>query len=152
MSKYLAEKACEEHKDDMELVILRLFNVYGPNQEKGLIANLTKAMEEDKYFHIYGDGTHTRDFIHIDDVCEAIKTSLESICGTYDVGTGESHSINEVVETYRQIFNGPKFMYVKASDEIDHLVADKTKFIPNWKPRYSLKEGLRTFKQKQSED
>jgi UDP-glucose 4-epimerase len=54
-------------------------------------------------FTIYGDGSQTRDFIHVDDVVEAcIKAMDVRDCTVVNVGTGIETSFNEVAEMIRE--------------------------------------------------
>ncbi len=57
--------------------------------------------------HIYGDGHQTRDFIHVDDISEAIIMSLEKdIEGVLQIATGKETSILEIAELIRDIHGG----------------------------------------------
>ena len=76
MTKYLGEQIAKE--SEIDYMNLRLFNVYGQGG-KGLIGNLVKSRDTKTPFKLYGDGKQTRDFIHVDDVCEAIIKSLAPI-------------------------------------------------------------------------
>ncbi len=82
---------------------LRYFSVYGKNERaKGKYANLVTQflweMKAGKAPIILGDGSQTRDFIYVDDVVEANVLALK-FDGTdvFNVGTGRSASLNEVV-------------------------------------------------------
>lgn len=88
-----------------KVIGLRLFSVYGPHEQaKGRYANMITQMlwkmQKDEPPVIYGDGTQTRDFIRVEDVVEAFKTTMDSIIeyGVFNVGTGVSHSFNDVLD------------------------------------------------------
>ena len=62
--------------------IARFYNVYGPHHLKDggyctLIGKWEKAIEDDNPLTIYGDGTKRRDFIHIDDIVDALVKIME---------------------------------------------------------------------------
>lgn len=83
---------------------MRFFSVYGPNERhKGEYANnitqfLWAAQKGEKAL-IYGDGTQARDFIHVDDVVNALKLAMDyNGEGIFNVGTGRPASFNEVIQ------------------------------------------------------
>lgn len=84
-----------------ETTILRYANVYWPRQnplgEAGVISIFLDKMQKNEAPNIYGDGTQTRDFIHVDDVVSANLHVLEkNLFGVYHVGTGIETSVNEL--------------------------------------------------------
>jgi len=117
LSPYAASKVCAEAylkvaHDELKLptVRLRYFNVFGPRQlvksESGVIAIFSLAALAGKPMCIFGDGTHTRDFVYVDDVVEAnIRAAVtDAACGcVFNVGTGIETSVNEVAEKINEI-------------------------------------------------
>lgn len=95
-------------KRGMDAVALRFFNVYGPNQSTGgpyaaVVTNFVQQMCEGKRPTIYGDGSHSRDFIHASDLAEAILRfviipSAEIAYHVYNLSTGIAHSVSSLVE------------------------------------------------------
>ena len=73
-SKFTAENACQNYhkKQQLQTIIFRLFNVYGPRQGKneysGVITRFFENCKQNLPLTIYGDGSQTRDFIHVYDV------------------------------------------------------------------------------------
>jgi len=115
--RYYIERLAETYRQlyNLDYVVLRLFSVYGPREEyKGKFANVitqmiwAKILNEE--FVIYGDGTQTRDFIHVNDVVEAFRRAMEieEAHGVYNVGTGIETSFKEVANII-----GVKVRYVK---------------------------------------
>jgi nucleoside-diphosphate-sugar epimerase len=51
-------------------------------------------------FKLEGDGTQTRDFIHVEDVCKAMTEIMKEPSGIYEIRSGVQISINELVEIY----------------------------------------------------
>jgi UDP-glucose 4-epimerase len=64
----------------MHTVSLRFSNVYGPASihKNNAIPNFIKASLRGEPIHIYGDGQQTRDFIYVDDLCDAIILAVEA--------------------------------------------------------------------------
>ena len=99
-------------KSETQIVGLRYFNVYGPQeQHKGTMAsvafhlhNQLKDNEEIKLFEGsegYDDGEQRRDFIYVEDV---VKVNLwflknQKVSGIFNVGTGKSQTFNEVAHS-----------------------------------------------------
>ena len=83
-------------------ISLRLFNVYGNGQtsEAGVIRKFLKNISKDIPLEIFGDGTQTRDFVHISDVIEAFYCAIRNIEAkrgeVYNIGSGSATSINEL--------------------------------------------------------
>ena len=94
LSPYGADKlSCELHARSAYEVYgiaslgLRFFNVYGPGQDpsspySGVIAKFAERLERGENITIHGDGRQTRDFVHVDDVVEALLHAL----GRWDTG------------------------------------------------------------------
>lgn len=134
-------------------VCLRFFNVYGPKQDRsspysGVISKFMDAISRDDEFIIFGDGEQTRDFVYVLDVVQALILSMEkSVSGVFNVGTGTSVSINKLAMTIMEV-SGKKvgIRYLDAREgEVRHSCADISKISEalGYKPRYSLKEGVR---------
>lgn len=91
---------------NVETVILRYFNVYGPRQSfksdySGVISIFEKKFKNDEILNIYGDGKQYRDFVYVKDVSKAnIKAmNTPNISGEiFCIGTGNKTSINNVLE------------------------------------------------------
>jgi len=85
---------------------LRFFSVYqgfgGNEEQKGeyanTIAQFADAIANSEGPELFGDGTQTRDFTHVDDVARACGLAADhELTGVYNVGTEEAYSFNEIV-------------------------------------------------------
>jgi len=90
----------------LSTVVLRFFNVYGPRNEKspysGVISKFLRQALKGEVLTINGDGKQTRDFIHVNDITNAIVLALEAkgVDGEiFNVCTGSPTSISKLVET-----------------------------------------------------
>jgi len=125
---------------------LRFFNIYGPRaRTSGTYGAVFGVFLAQKLaglpFTIVGDGTQTRDFTFVTDAVNAIITAmLSSVSGTYNVGSGNTYSINKLVE----LLEGNKVHIPKRPGEPDCTFADirKIKNELGWSPKVSLKEGV----------
>jgi dTDP-glucose 4,6-dehydratase len=98
---YAATKAAAEliaksyyHSFKMPIIITRGNNVYGPNQyPEKLIPRFVQQLLEQKQVTIQGDGSNVRAFLHVNDVCSALKLILENgeIGEIYNIGSDDHH-------------------------------------------------------------
>jgi dTDP-glucose 4,6-dehydratase len=98
---YAATKAAAEliaksyyHSFKMPIIITRGNNVYGPNQyPEKLIPRFIQQLKKDEKVTIQGDGSNVRAFLHVNDVCSALKLILENgeIGEIYNVGSDDHH-------------------------------------------------------------
>lgn len=131
---------------------LRLFNVYGPRQSTDHpYANVTC-----KFSHAaanglpvvkYGDGGQSRDFIYVDDVARAfIAVMTGQTNEVYNVGTGQSSSINDLISRLEQIMGTQ--LQVEQNDawpnDVRFVKANIEKFERDFgiRPSVELGEGL----------
>ena len=81
-SKLCGEGYCHAFRGSygLETVALRFANVYGPRSEhkKGVVTTFVKRALRAEPLVIYGDGSATRDFIYVDDLCAGIAAALAS--------------------------------------------------------------------------
>lgn len=104
VSKIAGEQlAAISDSPSMRTVSLRLFNVYGPRQEtQGPFASLVPALasraRRGEALTLFGDGTQTRDFLHVSDAVDAAVycARAPTVRGIYDVGTGVEVSIAQL--------------------------------------------------------
>lgn len=85
------------------LVVLRLPNIFGENQKKGVIYNLLNNFRQNQMVTINGDGEQLRDFLHVRDLISLIgKIASESQeNGAYNLSSPFSMSINNLVSLLR---------------------------------------------------
>lgn len=122
----------------LETVCLRYFNVFGPRQRadspySGAIARFLDAARAGRAPTIFGDGSQTRDFCPVVNVVTANIAAMtkpaNDVSGcVFNIGTGNSVSIREVVEAIREVFPRtpePHFLPAR-SGEVPHSRADIT--------------------------
>jgi UDP-glucose 4-epimerase len=131
----------------LPVVCLRLFNVYGPRARTsgtyGAVFGTFLAQKlAGKPFTVVGDGTQTRDFTYVTDVVDAFAKAAESSLSgeVFNVGSGGSYSINELVER----LGGPVTYIPKRPGEPDCTYADTTRIRDRlgWAPKVSFAAGV----------
>jgi len=101
ISPYAASKlACEalghvyHHVYGMDVVMLRLFTVYGPRQRPDLaIRKFTKMIGEGTPIPVYGDGSTARDYTYVSDIVEGIISVTQKEFGYQIFNLGESQTV-----------------------------------------------------------
>jgi nucleoside-diphosphate-sugar epimerase len=109
-SPYGCTKLCEEKLClaygklyDLEVVCLRYFNVYGPNQRFDAYGNVIPIfvfqMLREEQLTVFGDGDQTRDFVNVHDVVQANIRAAEAVgvSGAFNIGSGTRITINDLV-------------------------------------------------------
>ena len=143
---------------DVSMAGMRFFSVYegfgGSEEHKGEFANLIAQFADDiangESPVIYGDGTQTRDFTHVDDVVRGLELAADhELDGIYNLGTGDSYSINELVERLNGELGAdvePEYVENPIPEKVyvHDTMADisKMKAATGWEPEISFEEGL----------
>jgi UDP-glucose 4-epimerase len=107
ISKSYAEQLCEIYNRlyKMNVISLRIYNVYGEGNNKGVIREFFMRIKKNLPLIIHGDGKFVRDYIHVKDVVRTIEDFIEKDHkpGVYEVGTGIGTSVNELVKIMKEI-------------------------------------------------
>lgn len=116
----LSKKACEDvilekvKEKNTDYTIFRFYNVTGsdgfaPTNPEGLFYNLIQA-EKTGEFNVFGndynthDGTCIRDYIHVNEVCEALIKAIELPANKIEnLGSGTGFSVNEMIDAFKQV-------------------------------------------------
>jgi len=156
MSKFLCENCCLQWHNlfKVNTRIARLFSAYGPRQHEdgpcaSVIGIFEKQYREGKMLTVTGNGLHTRDFIHVEDICAglwAIAHKEEPLSyRTYDLGSREPHSIAEIA----RMFTPHGRIYYKPGQPGED---EATLSWPNpdldWQPHIELSEYIANVKGK----
>ena len=136
----------------MTYSILNLSNVYGPRQdphgEAGVVSIFANKYLKNEEPTIYGDGEQTRDYIYVKDVVSAlIKASKIEENHFLNIGTGIETSVNDLANSMKIQFKSEiNPIYKPAREgELNRSVLNNTKAKQelNWKPNYSLDDGMK---------
>lgn len=106
VSKKMAEEICNSYRInyDMNITILRYFNVFGPRQDINrrsppLINYLVREYINNRTPVLYSHGNQQRDYVHIDDVCKFTELCIRSNTNDcYNVCSGRTISVREIVK------------------------------------------------------
>jgi len=133
-------------------ISLRYGNVYGPrqnqNSEAGVVAIFTNKILRNKQLFIHGDGNQTKDYIFIEDAIRATILSFEKdFKGILNIGTGKETSVLEIFHKIKQLterqVKEKHVPFPLGGFRRGCLSIQKTKKELNWKPNYTLEEGIK---------
>ncbi len=124
LDKFYSEKMAQVYSRHygISAIGLRYFNVYGERQNpsspySGVLSIFLDRIKRKETITIYGDGEQTRDFIYVKDVARANLAAMESSLpyGVFNVGTGHSVSLNEVISILKESVDDSVIVEYKAS-------------------------------------
>lgn len=129
--------------------ILRLFNVYGEGQNPEYGAVIQSFLENyrlDGGYVIYGDGGQIRDFIHIDDVVDAlIFSGMNGSNFTANVGTGVGISVDNLQKLFDPHSN-VVYKDKRAGDPYYSVAETKVLSELGWTSKIGIEEGIERLK------
>jgi nucleoside-diphosphate-sugar epimerase len=158
VSKLTGELYCQMYARtfDLETVVLRYFNVFGPRQDPNsqyaavIPRFVTAALTGDSPV-IFGDGTQSRDFCFIDNVVDAnlraVEAPADQVAGqVFNIACGAATDLNTVVQLIGQLTGKP----LQARHEpgrkgdVKHSLADisAARARLGYQPRVQFAEGL----------
>ncbi len=153
---YAASKAAADHlvkayhvTYGLPVLIVRASNNFGPYQfpEKFIPLMITQAIDG-KTLPIYGDGQYVREWLFVEDFCEAIDLVLQrgEPGSIYNVGSG-NHRVNlEVAKNILKALGRPESLLHPVADRPGHdrryaVVSKKIRAL-GWVPRHRFEEAL----------
>lgn len=132
-------------------------NLYGPNdnfhpQNSHVLPALLRRFHEAKLSKlenvvVWGSGTPLREFLHVDDLADAIVFLLEKYSGLehVNVGSGKEVTIKELAELVKEVvgYEGEIIWDSSKPDGTPRKLMDSSKLASlGWEPKISLNEGL----------
>jgi UDP-glucose 4-epimerase len=146
------------HKQGAENIIVRLFNTVGPRQagQYGMVLPrfVGQALAGDD-LTVYGDGTQSRCFMHVDDTVRALLTLLETdaaIGNVFNVGSTEEISIGELARrVIERTGSSSQIRYVPLEEayepgfeEVSHRkpVTTRLHAATGWAPRRAIDDAI----------
>lgn len=133
-----------------KVYVFRPFSGYGADQDltypfPSFIDRINRKVSE---FEIWGDGTQVRDFIHIEDIVEAVMTVVDNDIqvDALNLGSGIATTFNTLAETMFEISNwspncGIKHLLEKPIG-VSFRVCDPSVMLSIYKPKYTLEERI----------
>ena len=135
---------------DLNVSITRCTNNFGPYQlpEKLIPKTIIRSLR-DLSIPIYGSGTNIRDWIYVEDHCEAVDVVLQSgkAGEVYNVSAGNELPNIEIVKKILAIMGKPESLISFVEDRPGHdlrysLDSTKVRSLLGWQPRFSFNQSL----------
>ena len=159
---YAATKVHGEHLADSwtrethaSAVALRFHNVYGPGLPADTPYAGVAALFRSRLAHgepplVYEDGRQRRNFVHVDDVAQAVVAATVADLGpgrtALNIGTTEVHTVGQMAELMSTAMGGPAPIVTGRYrlGDVRHITADCSKAgrVLGWGPRIRLKDGI----------
>jgi dTDP-glucose 4,6-dehydratase len=156
-SPYSASKAAADHlvhafhhTHGLDVVITRCSNNYGPYQfPEKLIPLMILNAFEGKPLPVYGDGLYVRDWIHVEDHCEAIDLVLASgrAGEVYNIGAENDRPNLEVIRAILRLCERDESLVRHVPDRPGHdrryaMNAGKLRGELGWRPQRNFETGI----------
>ncbi len=155
LSKLLGENCCrfQQEQYGLEIVMFRIFNVYGPDCHGVIYDYLKKLQKNPTKLEVLGTGKQSRDFVYVSDMVDILiraATIPEAAGQTFNVGTGKTTSVAELAQMVIEVLGLKNVNVVFKGGmawegDMDITLADNRKAVEvlGWKPQVSLEEGLK---------
>jgi len=160
ISKIAGVKMCQAYRKQygFNAIAVMPTNLYGPHDNfdhnsghvlPAFISKFHGSLEKSKHWEValWGDGTPKREFLHVDDLAEALYTCMENYhsADIINIGTGEDVTIKELAETIAGVTgykNDVKWHTDKPNGTPRKVLnVDKIKAL-GWEPKIGLREGI----------
>jgi len=138
-------------KNNIKIIILRFFNIYGIGQSPeyaGVITKFLRKIKNNESLNIFGDGMQTRDFISIQDVVNSINNAIKyNQSGIFNIASGEEITIKKLAQLMISLskkkldvhYLSPKEGDVNFSEADVSLAKNKLKYIC----KIGIKDGIK---------
>lgn len=152
--KLVGEAYCQAFAGSygMQTAALRFSNVYGPfslRKKGNAVPNFVRRCLSNEPMVIYGDGTQTRDFIHVDDLCDCIHraATTDGLAGdVFQVAMGVETAIADLAELVQKVTGAASEIQFepKRAGEIHRSWADisKARRVLGFNPQVDLEQGI----------
>jgi len=150
----LADLAARRESNGLDFAFALSTNLYGPHDNfdtkfghviPSLIRNFYEAKQLKTFVTAWGDGSSSRDFIYSDDAATALLLMMQKASGVYNLASGVSHSIKEVVSILAEYTDMQKSVFwdITKPNGQGYRSYDVTRLKSlGFSPKTSLKEGL----------
>lgn len=140
--------ASEVRKAGVPVTIVRPFSGYGEDQDDcyPFPAMIARAKRGDSPFAVWGNGRQVRDFIHVDDIVDAVLALVEQgVNGPVNLGTGVATSMNDLAALCMRVagYEAPIEHLPAKPSGVQYRVADVTFMRRFYEPQVTLEEGVR---------
>jgi len=149
--KFTTEKIYEYYSKvfGLDVTILRLSHIYGPDKKIGIISVLLNSAVKNKSYTLFNNGQQLRDFLYVDDASDGIIQSIklqQKGFHIFNISSSVRYSLNNVVKTIEEISNKKMKIHLNPTIPDEKCIwanNSKAKRILKFKPKVDLKQGLK---------
>ena len=162
ISPYAATKKAGElichtyhHLEQISMVVLRFFTVYGPRQRPDLaIHKFARKIMADDVIPVFGDGSTQRDYTYIDDIIDGIIRSIDFVSDgcryeLFNLGESQTISLSKMIKTIEKALGktARKEILPLQPGDVDRTFADisKAKKMLGYDPKTKFIDGINKF-------
>ncbi len=157
----ITKMACERYVNLYHQVhglntgIVRPANIYGPGQKpfrgQGFVSTALGLAYKGEPAHVFGDGTHERDYLFIDDFCDGLNDIIKhgQSGHIYNLGSAQGVSTNQVVARINDLLHNEQIMlevqhYPNRPFDVRSNVLDYSKVnaLNGWRPKTTFNDGI----------
>ena len=140
------------HRHGMDVRIARIFNTYGSRmrlEDGRVIPNFVGQALRGEPLTVYGDGSQTRSFCHVDDLVEGIwrLLTVDRVEGPVNLGNPDERTIAAMASLVQKLMDREVGVVHKPLPPDDPKVRcpdiTKAREVLGWEPKVSLEDGLR---------
>jgi UDP-glucuronate decarboxylase len=139
---------------DMPIKVARIFNTYGPRMRPDdgrVVSNFIVAALTGNPITIYGDGSQTRSFCHVDDLIDGLVRLMNTpheVTGPINLGNPNEFSMTELATKITDLIGGStkiEYRPLPADDPAQRKPAiELAATLLQWRPRIQLDDGLKS--------
>jgi UDP-glucose 4-epimerase len=136
-------------------IIVRPSNIYGPRQRpfrgQGIVSTALGAAFQGSPVTVFGDGTHVRDYLYVDDLCDALDAVIAHADAgeIFNIGSGQGLQVIELLRLIERLVHERGRTLALAFEparpfDVRYNVLDVSRLqaIADWRPRTALDDGL----------
>lgn len=138
--------------------IMRIANVYGQDKtvssRKNVLGFLINLLKENKQITLYDDGNQLRDYMHVTDICEALKIVIDrgEVNSIYNIASGNALPFKEIIEIVKQMLGSNSELLFSETPNFNKIAqaknfalnVDKLKSL-GFSQKISLLDGLQSL-------
>ncbi|MFE9003095.1 NAD-dependent epimerase/dehydratase family protein [Streptomyces sp. NPDC007875] len=149
LAKLTGEHLCQyAAAEGTRMTVVRPFSGYGEDQDEAypFPAFIARAKRRDDPFEIWGDGSSTRDWIHISDLIGATLAAVDQdVTGPVNLGTGRATSFDQFAQMVTAAAGyRPQLKHLPTAPRgVHHRVCDPSRMLAFYQPKVTLEQGIR---------
>ena len=159
LSKLLAEQLCAFHAahHGLDVAVVRPFNIFGSGQKPHfLIPEIVRQVKQRRPIRVK-DLAPRRDYLHVDDLVEALVKASSGPGGynVFNIGSGVSFSVGELIGMIQSVWGVDLPVSGEGSarhNEIDDVYADtrRARELLGWTPSLTIRQGFERMMNQES--